>query len=253
MRTLQVGVAVMLVLGSLAAVTWLPHLRIATVEIVGAEGTSAQTIKSFVSKKLEGSYMYVFPKDNIFLYPKEEIIENILAEFPTISNVEAYAENFQTLAIKVTERTPKALWCGESPENKLPCLLIDEKGVAYQNAAEFSGPVYVEYYGNISQDELPQQYLSADEFRSLAALTQALRESQSQIVTRVWVDEEKDVYAKFSSNFVLIFNLADDGGDIYERFVLAQTAEPFVARSLADFEYLDLRFGDRLYYKLKGE
>jgi len=49
----------------------------------------------------------------------------------------------------------------------------------------------------------------------------------------------------------VIFALSDSGGDVYERFVLALTAEPFEGRSTGDFEYLDLRFGDRLYYKLR--
>ena len=34
---------------------------------------------------------------------------------------------------------------------------------------------------------------------------------------------------------------------------LALEAEPFKGHALSDFEYLDLRFGDRLYYKLKSE
>ena len=55
----------------------------------------------------------------------------------------------------------------------------------------------------------------------------------------------------FASGFVLKFALSDAGGDVFERFSLALAAEPFLGRSLSDFLYLDLRFGDKLYYKLK--
>ena len=73
---------------------------------------------------------------------------------------------------------------------------------------------------------------------------------QGQVVVSVVVDEHHDVYVRFENNFTLMFNLRDNSGDVYERFVLAQTAEPFKNHNLSDFEYLDLRFGDRLYYKV---
>jgi len=45
--------------------------------------------------------------------------------------------------------------------------------------------------------------------------------------------------------------VSDSGADVLERIALALQSEPFAKRSLTDFAYLDLRFGDKLYYKLK--
>jgi len=63
--------------------------------------------------------------------------------------------------------------------------------------------------------------------------------------------QNKDVSVRFANSFTLRFALSDAGGDIFERFSLALTSEPMKAHKLSDFQYLDLRFGDKLYYKLK--
>ena len=65
------------------------------------------------------------------------------------------------------------------------------------------------------------------------------------------VDAVGDVRVMFTNGFTLIFALSDDSGDLFERFSLALSSGPFVAHTLSDFAYLDLRFGDKLYYKLK--
>jgi hypothetical protein len=48
-----------------------------------------------------------------------------------------------------------------------------------------------------------------------------------------------------------LFALGDDAGAVYQHFTLALTADIFKAHKLSDFHYLDLRFGNKLYYKLR--
>jgi hypothetical protein len=178
---------------------------------------------------------------------------DLLKEFPIFASAEVRTKNLRTAQVTVVMRTPKALWCGETREASVPCLLIDETGVAYEIAAEFAGPVYTTYYGSLAEGALPRQYLTEEKFRSLAALVAALEEHQDTRVVSVAADKTGDARLRFAGGFELIISLQDAGGDIYERFTLALTAEPFSEHGIHDFEYLDLRFGDRLYYKRKGE
>ena len=67
-----------------------------------------------------------------------------------------------------------------------------------------------------------------------------------------FVDSNGDVHIMFASGFTLLFPISADGGDVYQRFTLALQSDPFTSHKLSDFEYLDLRFGDKLYYKLKA-
>ncbi|MDP4020455.1 MAG: hypothetical protein Q8P58_00200 [Candidatus Adlerbacteria bacterium] len=238
-------------MGLVVGLTRLPHLRVATVEVAGVEGTEATAVKQEVLTHLEGYYFSVFPRDNVILYPRAALTADVLKKFPTFATVEVKATTLRSLKIAITKRSSEAVWCGETRAAPAPCLHLDERGVAYEIAAEFEGAVYTTYYGALGGATLPRQYLNEEAFRALAALASALEGQQSKRVASVEVDAARDVRLRFINGFEVIFVLSDSGGDVYERFTLALTAEPFEGRPTDDFEYLDLRFGDRLYYKIR--
>jgi hypothetical protein len=130
---------------------------------------------------------------------------------------------------------------------------MDDTGVVYASAPEFSSPIYVSYYVPAEGTRLPRTYLTTPEFESLAALVDAIAQKEMLAVKGVRVDGNRDGYVTFENEFEFMFSLYDNSGDIFERYTLARTAEPFTSRELSEFSYLDLRFGDTLYYKLKTE
>lgn len=227
-------------------------LRIQTVSIEGARTVAQQALEAHVREELEGKHFFLFPKDNIFLYPKAELAAALLLNYPTLREVVVAAEDFTTLSVAAQDREPRALWCGASLAAPEECLLLDEEGAAYAQAPEFSENPYVRYYGALVGEALPKQFLEQERFRSLAALVDAIALEQPDASVR-GVEVGEDVRLVLESGFVLMFVLEDDGGDVFERFTLALTAEPFNGRALSAFEYLDLRFGDKLYYKVKEE
>ena len=232
----------------LVGLTYLSSLQIKDVAVSGAQTLSSGTVETFARDRLSGEYWYVFSKSNIFLYPKQQIAADLIKAYPVLASADVHAVDFHTIAVNLVEREPRALWCTQDER----CLFMDENGVAYGEAPTFSEPVYLSYYGTTTGEALPKQYLTPEQFQSLSALVYALAQkiSDSAIVA-VDVDTNKDVSVRFANSFTLRFALSDAGGDIFERFSLALTSEPMKAHKLTDFEYLDLRFGDKLYYKLR--
>jgi len=232
----------------LVGLTYWSELQIKDVAVSGAQTLSSGTVETFARDRLAGEYWYVFSKSNIFLYPKQQIAADLIQAYPVLASADVHAVDFHTIAVNLVEREPRALWCMQDER----CLFMDENGVAYGEAPTFSEPVYLSYYGTTTGEALPKQYLTPEQFQSLSALVDALAQkiSDSAIVA-VDVDTNKDVSVRFANSFTLRFALSDAGGDIFERFSLALTSEPMKAHKLSDFEYLDLRFGDKLYYKLK--
>ncbi|OGC84691.1 hypothetical protein A3F55_02380 [Candidatus Adlerbacteria bacterium RIFCSPHIGHO2_12_FULL_53_18] len=237
--------------GGVVGLTYLPHLRVVEVSVEGVEGTEAQAVERIVREHLEGRYVFVFPRNNVLIYPRSQIVSDLHAEYPIFATVEVRAKNLRTLHVVVAKRTPEALWCGEARAAPAPCFLLDEQGVAYELAAQSAGLAYTTYYGSLAGGVLPRQYLAEDPYRSLTALAAALEAELGTRVASVEVDHAGDVRLHFAHGFEIIFVLEDGGGDVYERFVLALQAQPFKEHPVSDFAYLDLRFGDRLYYKLK--
>ena len=165
------------------------------------------------------------------------------------------AEDFHTITVAVVERKPAALWCGDSASST-GCYFLDENGLAYAPAALYSGDAYQKYYGPLGQAGADQsargQFLHPEQFHSLPALIESLEKTIKLSANAVVVSQD-DVRVVFVGNFALLFGLKDEGGGIVERLTLALGAAPFTKNSLTDFDYLDLRFGDKVYYKLKGQ
>ncbi len=241
--------------GCLVWASWVPFLRVTSVQVEGAQTVSSSTIEQFAEQELSGGYWFVFARNNIFLYPRQDIATGLLQHYPTLRMAEVHAQDFHTVLVKVAERQPVALWC---PSGQVPtgesCYYMDEQGLVYAPAPAFSAPVYATYQGPVTNGTQPglRQYLHAEEFQSLAALVAAFAQKMpDNPIGSVMVDQNNDVRASFKDGFLLIFNLKDDGGDVFDRFGLALASDAFKGKTTADFEYLDLRFGDKLYYKVK--
>jgi cell division septal protein FtsQ len=253
---IALGVLLLFVAAGVVGLSWIPGIRIHEVEVVGAKTLGTENVEQYVSEKLEGRKFFVLPANNVFFYPKKEIIERLRNEYPVLKEAYIRAKNFEAIEVTLIEREPKALWCGEARDETGGCRLMDETGFIYSADLGLTLPSYVRYTGIASSTSgysgavEPKQFLTPEEFKALSALVAALAQNQSQTeVISVDVDTHRDVRVVFGNAFMLLFSLTDAGGDVYERFTLALGAEPFKDKNLSGFEYLDLRFGDKLYYK----
>jgi hypothetical protein len=250
------GVFVVAFVG-LAFLSHASFMRIDSVDVAGAQTILANDVQAQVLKSVQGSYLFIFPKDNIFLYPKSAAEAALKASVPTISTDQIGAENFHTLKVTITERTKKALWCPQDDANLAAgvvpqdCALLDQDGVVYASAVTATDTVV--YFGPLAGNTFPQTYLPAEQFHSLSALVDALKtQSQNATDTPIAVElEGADVHVRYQSGFTLIFLLSSAGADVFSHFQLALSSAVFAKHMLSDFEYLDLRFGDKLYYKLR--
>jgi cell division septal protein FtsQ len=256
-RILFAAVIFVLLLALGVSLVWVSNaafVRVTNVLVSGEDSIPDASLTAVVQHELEGKYFGLFAKNNIFLYPKVHIERELLALYPTLKSAKVVAQNFHTIAVSVVERTPKALWCNSTGDETQGCILLDENGLAYANAPSYSAKVYRTYVGPLKEGPLPKQFLLPEQFRSLAALVDALEKNRApDRIAQVSVDEHTDVQLVFSPGYAVLFALGDDSGQILDRFVLALGAAPFLSHKLSEFEYIDLRFGDKVYYKLKGQ
>lgn len=252
----------LLVLGGSVWLSRASFLRITDIQVSGTQTVAPSAVTDFVQNSIAGHRLFLFSKNNIFLYPQTQIQHDLPAAMPVVASVRVHAINFHTIGVDIVERQPKALWCGDSVEASVSnCLLLDQSGAAYgpQNGGfvivgQDTSSGYKKYYGVLHGSTTPQQYITPEAFTSLGALVDAIAQNQPQdAIESVAVDQNSDARVRFASGFELIFALSADGGDVYTRFILAQQSDAFKGRTIADFQYLDLRFGDRLYYKVKAQ
>lgn len=251
--------AVLLVLGSLAYgahyVSYLPRLTIGAVKVAGTEALEPSLIEAFVWSELDdGSYHFV-SRSNIFVYPKPVIERDLVASIPRLksASVGLAAPFSNTLVVTVTERHPYARWC-ESASTSSACYAMDDGGFIFAAAstslpAAFATP-YI-FTGTLASAPIGTIFLPAH-MQGVSALLASLQQQSGEIPISISVVNDQDLSITFQSGFYLKVSFGEDADTVARNLKLVLSSSALSGK-IDRLEYVDLRFGNRVYFKLKGE
>ena len=233
---------------ALIALSWLPRLRLTGVVVEGVQTVSDAAVMLVAQQVLAGTYGHVLPKNSIILYPRETLESELRKTYPLFADVSVYRRGMQGLVVSVVERQASALWCTQEK-----CFFMDASGVVYGTSGTTSVRALVQYSGPAEGDTLPKQFMTPESFHRLSLLvsTLAAQISTSTTVTRVALNEEGDVDAVLDSGCTIRFSTGQDTAVVLQHLALALSSKPFTTTPLSEVAYIDLRFGQKLYYKLK--
>src|SRR3989344_5800067 len=259
-RRVRAGV-VFLVLLFIAAVayavhwvSYLPALNVSQVTIVGAEKLPPQLVQTFVESKLnDGSYRF-FSRSNIFLYPKTAIEDEVVTFFPRIKSagVSRLSLFSRTVVVTVEERQPHARWCISTGG----CFQMDATGFVFASADASTTPssIFAEPYlfsGAITGEPVGQVFIPGHS-PGLLALLSVLQQQNGLTPLRVSVVGGQDFSVNFQEGFLLKASFGADAGTLARNLKLVLGSDALAGKE-AQIEYVDLRFGNKAYFKLKGE
>ncbi len=237
--------------GLLVYLSRLEMFRVFDTYITGAVLVEKYELGEEVNSFLSGNVFFFFPKNNIFIYDKKELISYLENKFPRIESIKARFDGESTLSLEITERSPYALWCNSLDEEE--CFFMDKNATVYSKAPKFSGDAYFKYYGLIEGDPLGQKYFSDIE----------LFNSLGQFINYTEKLNLSPFYLKILDNGQYELYLLEGGRILFDsESTLDQVAfnleailtSPDLASttSFKNLDYIDLRFGNKLFYKLKS-
>ncbi len=247
-----------------AYISGLKELNISGVEVTGNKVVSTETIKSIIGEKITGNYLFFFPRTNILIYPKKEIEKGISDQFKRINKINFAIKGNNKLEVSVTERTALYTWCGNTPpqpdsKEKEVCYFLDDSGYLFDEAPYFSGEVYFKFYGSInSGDKAPLGiYFAPQNFSKLVSFKNILESMGLKSIT-LYIEEDGDVRIilsnKASTGPEIIFKLDASLETVAENLQAALSTEPLLSNfknKYSSLEYIDLRFGNKVYYKFR--
>jgi hypothetical protein len=260
------ALAVMIVL--LSIVVWITRLEqftIENIEVTGNKIIQTQVIEGIVDTALSGSYFYLVPRRYAMTYPQGEITNNIYALSPRIHSVGVERNDPTSLLVRIKEREPYALWCGEkqhassTTEN---CYYLDDFGFIFAKSPNFTGSVFFKYYGSISAQPastgvnqggvLGAQFMARDQFRGFNLFFTSFRQLGIEpIALAKLVDADVEIITSEGSR--IIFNTEQNLATLLDSLESVLESPPFVERDSELLEYVDLRFGNKVFYKFKSE
>ncbi|MDE2399810.1 MAG: hypothetical protein KGL67_02260 [Patescibacteria group bacterium] len=263
------GILLLIIIGILSYVSRIKRLNISAVEVQGNKVIDTEAVMAAVNKETSGYYFWLFPKTNLFLYPKSKIKSDLANQFKRFQNITIDTQNNKTLAISVTERIPEYTWCGATPpatgNDKETCYFLDKDGYIFDQAPYFSGGVYFKFYGKtdqanglpIASDNPSGSYVAKGYFDKLISFKDTLA-SISLKPSMLYIEDTGDIDVFLSKVKVssatpkIVFKQTSDFQKIAENFRAALGTEPLQSKfknQYSALEYIDLRFDNKVYYK----
>lgn len=232
----------LILVSGLVFVSRLEKLNISETNIIGNKVLDSKMIETVVKKDTQGYYLWLFPKTNFLLYPENQIRADLSNQFKIIKDVSLVINNIKTLEISLIEREAKYIWCGDNfPAEKNQCYFMDNTGYIFDEAPYFSGNVYFKFFGKI-------QY-----FDKLISLKENM-EKMGLAPILVFYKDTGDVNINLSSGAEIRFKSDSNFNKVAENLQTALSTEPLQTDFKKKYSlllYIDLRFGNKVYYKFQ--
>jgi len=247
LKQIFLGVGIIITVGCVLTLIWhgtrAESVTLTTVEVIGGETINHTAVRVLALAELEGQYAGFIPKRFAWLYPKSAIALAV-AEVPRIHSIEVERLDGQTVVVSFLEYWPDALWCVTlAAEN---CVFLDETGYAYAQSPTLDGGSLLRFIHTSQTPELGQSLVIKSDFLLLNRLTDLLAE-QGWFVSHVEVDQARDAFLHVVGGGEFKVTLTQSPDETVENLFVVLTSKEFVDLAPGTFQYIDLRFGNKVF------
>lgn len=233
-------------------VSYMPQYTIQDIEVSGISTLDEREIQQRVYDALGEDSGFISPR-NLLWYDSEKIRSALESDIFHIARASVSRDDFfsTTLRVSIDERAPFAKWC--STEER--CYAIDETGFIFDPLTASSTQTFAEtftFFGGVTSTSTPLgAYVAPARFPSALSIMRTLGQAGYTPV-RASIDSDTDVSIVFNTGFTLYASFGAEPPALVRNLKLVLESEP-LKDNLSNLEYVDLRFGNRVFYKLKGQ
>ncbi len=254
-------------------------LSIQQIIVDDVEFSNRNEIELTIKEKIEGRYLGMFSRSNALIFSRTKIAREIKTKFPSIKDVDVDLKGLTTIRVELEEYVSTALWCDVpvTPANTLThdvnedgteeekvsvipqtlssfsnanCFFVNDEGTIFSPTKFDSNSDVIKTFGKITSDPIRQSYADKKTFQELIEFSKLLRRLNI-VADQIWTTNG-EVYAFVTKEKVKIY--IDSESDVVSMFDNLDTVMKRDAINQAQFsniDYIDLRFGNRVFYKLK--
>ncbi len=242
-----IGVLLTLLLAGLISlvgyITRLPSLQIQSVNVVGGITISHEVVRAAAEEELSGMYLRLVPKRFRWLYP-ETAIRNRIETIDRVKQSHLELDDEKNLVVAFEEYVPLGLWCKDM--ETMECLFIDNAGLAFAPAPNLTGNAFVRYL----TDEEPtagvhvtdQSYLDDSQL-----FIEKLESNLDLFVTHVIKAGDFDTEYQVAGGGRIKISQSVPADESFANLETILRSEDFAHIEPGTFNYIDLRFGDKVF------
>lgn len=233
----------------LGAYLFSSKFRVSQVIVQGNKRAAEGDIREYIENFLGNKKYLVIPSDKLWMVSQDALAAGLKASFPVVKDVVVTKKYPETLRIDFTEYDAWGVLCHGSPEE---CFWIDQQGSAFDYAPGFSGTIVPKIRDERSRSfKLGEQQLSQGMMKLITFFNQkAVSDNNLQSVQFTIAQKDQTLRVRTRAGWELLLLESTDPEQAYKNLTIALDQD--IKENVANLEYIDLRFGSRIFYKLKG-
>lgn len=231
-------------------------IQIAEVAVIGVKTLAADDVEQSVRLGLAGDRWRLLPRGNFLFFSPQPHERALLAALPALKSVEIKKYFPRTIEVAVEERKVWAIYCFRekvaAEPNAEQCFYTDEDGILFEPAPSASGNLILTIISDAPPRTIGEKALERTEIETLESYRAALDRIAGLKITgfEFKANAPKDVWAITRSGFSLV--LARDDNPPRVAVVIKTVLAEEVKGQRARLQYLDARFGNRVFVKYKN-
>lgn len=241
-----IGVAIVLVITlALTGIYFgsrVQSLQITQIEVLGGYTIPHSEVRSRVESLLVGTHFRLVPHRFTWTYPKRSIQQR-LEEIPRLKQSDISLEG-QTLTVVFDEYQPAALWCTIATSD---CYFVDHTGFAFSKSPDLTGGAFIRYGETGKEVEVKTQAVDREFLQTSKEFAQKLADELGLYVTHVSILDALDVTYTVSGGGIIKVSRRMDLDTTFENLRTILYSENFTHLDAGAFQYIDLRFGDKVF------
>ncbi len=238
----------------------LSALQIQQISITGLSAVREEDVQKEIMSALSGSYLAgLIPYRFLLVAPAQIIGDTLKQKFPLIAEVTVVKEFPNKLVLAVKERVMFGILCNDAvSEDAVPdehrdigCSYLDTAGIAYDKAPQTQGFLIMKISTNASEVVIGSRAIDSLMMGRIKDINSKLPSViNSPIVGyQLLRNVPREVRAMSKSGFSLMINRDDDLD--HALYVLKTVLEKEIGSRRNNLDYVDLRFGNKVFYKFK--
>ncbi len=225
-------------------VTRLSALTITSIEVTGGDTVDHAEVREVVEAALAGTYVQLVPRRFAWLYPASTIHDQ-LADLPRVSSITLQRTDGRTLRIELTEYQPYALWC--EYEDGDTCLFVSREGYAFAAAPSLRGGAFVRLYSAEHLPAIGEYILPSEMVDDLWWLLGAVPQVSELVPMAVILGPGPRAVISLTRGGELRITFDQDVTATIHYLQALVGSEEFIHLQDEPFQYIDMRFGNRLF------
>ncbi len=230
-----------LILGSTYLFVFHPFFQVDSISFTKKGDIDEDLLSKIIDKQIEKNWFFLDSK-SIFLISGKDIEKNITEEVSLIEDIEVIKSFPSEIIIRGKSRTPFAIWC--SRESEEYCHYVDRNGVLFSEIEIFIKDFVV--YVEEKEASFGEKIISKDMINSLYSMKEKIQKEGLNL-SYFKIHDERKIEAITKKGMRIYFSKEQEKMEA-EMANFNITINSIEEEDRNNIDYIDLRFGDRIFY-----